>query len=208
MNSALISADRARLPQTYEAARAALSECSRIDECQDWADKAEALASYAKQADDDTLRKLADRIQARAVRRAGKLLEVFKQQGARNDRLPDGAVRKFTQTEAAERAGMSERQRVTAVRVANVPEEVFEAAVEGPRPPTVTKLADMGRAPRPNFKQATHLLGSVRRFAEFCSDHNPHEVAQGVLPSEARELREQVSTIDNWLDRFVTNLEG
>jgi hypothetical protein len=29
-------------------------ECSRIDECKDWADRAAALASYAKQADDET----------------------------------------------------------------------------------------------------------------------------------------------------------
>jgi hypothetical protein len=35
---------------------------------------AEALASYAKQANDSTLRRLADRIQARAIRREGELL--------------------------------------------------------------------------------------------------------------------------------------
>ena len=39
------------------------------DECWEWANKAEALASYAKMADDDSLRIMADRIQARAVRR-------------------------------------------------------------------------------------------------------------------------------------------
>jgi hypothetical protein len=47
----------------------ALASCERIDECWEWANKAEALASYAKMADDDSLRVLADRIQARAVRR-------------------------------------------------------------------------------------------------------------------------------------------
>lgn len=40
-----------------------------------------ALASYAKQADDDTLRKQADRIQARAVRRCGELLKQFDGKG-------------------------------------------------------------------------------------------------------------------------------
>jgi hypothetical protein len=40
--------------------------------------KAEALASYARQAEDDTLRKLADRIQARAVRRGGQIQKTFK----------------------------------------------------------------------------------------------------------------------------------
>ena len=47
----------------------------RIDECQMWADKAEALASYAKQANDDGLRRMADRIQASAIQRAGELLQ-------------------------------------------------------------------------------------------------------------------------------------
>lgn len=39
---------------------------------------------------------------------------------------------------------MSKRQQVTAVRVANVPDEQFERVVESDNPPTVTKLADMG----------------------------------------------------------------
>lgn len=39
------------------------------------ADKAAALASYARQAEDDTLLKMAQRIKARAVRREGELIE-------------------------------------------------------------------------------------------------------------------------------------
>jgi AbiEi antitoxin C-terminal domain len=70
-----LSIANAKLPKIYESARVALAECSRIDECKDWADKAEALASYARQADDDSLRKTADRIQARAIRRCGELLK-------------------------------------------------------------------------------------------------------------------------------------
>ena len=60
--------DAARLPIIYERAKYALAECSRIDECKDWADRAEALASYAQQAKDDALRTFAMRIQARATR--------------------------------------------------------------------------------------------------------------------------------------------
>lgn len=143
----------ARLPATYEQAKSALAQCSRIDECQEWANKAEALASYARQADDDTLRKLADRIQARAVRRCGELLKQF--DGRQGQNLPgaksDVAVTFSapTQREAAEAAGLSKRQQVTAVRVANVPAEHFEKAVESDRPPTVTALAEMGKQSRP-----------------------------------------------------------
>jgi len=45
-------------------------------------------------------------------------------------------------------AGISEKQRVTAVRVANVPDAEFDAAVESDDPPTVTQLSEMGRKGR------------------------------------------------------------
>jgi hypothetical protein len=142
----------ARLPPSYEQAKIALAECSRIDECQEWANKAEALASYARQADDDTLRKLADRIQARAVRRCGELLKQL--DGRQGQNLPgakSGGAPTFSPSrrEAAEQAGLSKDQQVTAVRVANVSAEQFEAAVESDKPPTVTALAEMGKQSRP-----------------------------------------------------------
>jgi hypothetical protein len=64
----------APLPITYTEARAALERCDSVDECQNWASKAEALSSYARQARDHELERLAKRIRARAVRRAGELL--------------------------------------------------------------------------------------------------------------------------------------
>ncbi|MCC7275806.1 MAG: hypothetical protein IT561_24260 [Alphaproteobacteria bacterium] len=75
------------------------------------------------EADDDTLRKLADRIQARAVRRCGELLRQFDGQGARTDKLGEGVHTKLTQRQVASDAGLSRHQQVTAVRVANVPAE-------------------------------------------------------------------------------------
>jgi hypothetical protein len=112
---------------------------------QAWANKAKALASYARQAEDDTLRKLADRIQARAVRRAGQLLKTF-QTGPKGGRPKSGGgTPTVSQRKAAADAGMSKDQQVTAVRVANVPEDIFEVAVESDAPPTVTKLAEIGK---------------------------------------------------------------
>jgi hypothetical protein len=143
-----LSVAQARLPATYESAKQALAQCSSVDECQDWADKAEALASYARQVEDDSLRKMADRIQARAVRRCGELLKQFDGRGGDRTKT-DGAVSSApTQKEAAQQAGLSERQQVTAVRVANVPAETFEKAIESDNPPTVTKLAELGTQKR------------------------------------------------------------
>ncbi|UZF93180.1 hypothetical protein [Bosea sp. NBC_00550] len=77
----VISPAAARLPQTYESAKNALAECVSLDECKSWADEAAALASYAKQADDEELMRMATRIRARAVRRAGELLKQLDGQG-------------------------------------------------------------------------------------------------------------------------------
>jgi len=69
---------------------------------------------------------MADRIQARAIARAGAILkEIEKAQGKHWENKRDGTV-PFTRTSAANDAGLSERQRKTALRVANIPEQEFE----------------------------------------------------------------------------------
>lgn len=215
MNAALpttIEVAAARLPASYEQAKIALASCERIDECWEWANKAEALASYAKMADDDSLRRLADRIQARAVRRMGELLKEFDGRGGDQTKSIGTGTFGPNRGEVAASAGISRRQQVTAVRVANVPAEQFDAAIESDNPATVTALAEMGTkvraVPPEGFKRATHLIGTVGRFADFCAANAPEEVAGGVLPEEAASLRAQVSTIDTWLDRFVVALKG
>lgn len=57
----------------------------------------------------------------------------------RNQNITDDTDSKvLTRTAAARQLGMSERQQVTAIRVANVPAEEFERQVEGKNPPTIT----------------------------------------------------------------------
>ena len=86
---------------------------------------------------------MADRIQARAIRRCGELLkQIEPSKGGRPAETRDGADPSFTRKLAAEQAGLSERQRKTALRVANVPEQDFNQSVESADPPTVTKLAE------------------------------------------------------------------
>ena len=155
--------------------------------------------------------------------------------GKGNNQHSGGTPTKLTQREAAEQAGLSKDQQVTAVRVANVPAEQFEAAVDSDEPPTVTALAEMGKQSRPapaaapsptsepspppaatapappvtapaGFKQATHLIGVVRDFAAFCQANDAVVVAGGLMKSEVREVRSFVGIIDGWLDRFVVNL--
>ncbi len=206
----------ARLPVTYEAAQKALAECSRVDECKDWSDKAAALASYARQAKDNTLHNLALRIQARAQRRMGELLKQIPEQrggdrgGPTGGRPPIGETR----THAARGAGLSDHQRKTALRVASVPESAFTAAVESPEPPTVTELARMGTSSKPAATEpdvrpahratASRALGLLRELAAFCATNDAAAIALACHDPDI--ARVHVEGIDRWLDRFVTRL--
>jgi hypothetical protein len=161
----------APLPVTYTDAKAALERCERVDECAEWADRAGALASYARQARDTELEAMAKRMRARAVRRAGELLqEIPTCRGRRRDLFPDRPA--GARTEQARRAGMSASQQKTAIRLAKIPTQDFEAAVEAADPPGTMRLA--GRAalrPPPlntdgdgGFERARGLLHAARRL--------------------------------------------
>lgn len=213
--------ENARLPAIYEKAKHSLSECSRIDECKDWADKSEALASYFKQAHDQDMLKMVRRIQAYALRRCGELLEqVERGKTGPKTELRDASVPQLTRTETAAQAGLSERQRKTVLRLANVPQPEFERAVESDNPPTVTKLAEQGKESRfkapvidlegidpTHFARATELKGSLSRLADFCGKQDPAAMAKAFKPQEIQAVRQYLTAIEPWLDRFVVNLE-
>ncbi|RWD23055.1 hypothetical protein [Mesorhizobium sp.] len=217
--STAISVANARLPQSYASAKTALANCAQLDECQDWADKAAALASYAKQANDSGLMKMAVRIRDRAIRRAGELLkQIESQQGARNDLATSGSrPPEVTRTEAARDAGMSPHQTKQAIRVANVPAEEFEQQVESSNPPTVTALAEQGKRPaKPvldlqgrspeEFNRAMHYVGGWEYAAQDIAALD-HERALPILtPSEIARLRAVIASIDAVTDRIVARI--
>lgn len=219
---ALPSISDAPLPAVYEQATRALAECSRIDECQDWADKAQAMASYARQSKDETLRKMADRIQARAIRRCGELLRLVQPaSGARTDVQPqDGTDPRFTREQAASGAGLSERQRKTALRVAAVPQASFVEQVESQSPPTVAALAkqgtvskpkplvDLGQIPAVDYARATQAMGILRDFADYCAKNDAPRIAAALQPQEFADVRRHVARVESWLDLFVVNLRS
>lgn len=210
-----VSIANARLPQAYEAAKQALAKCESVDECKEWADKAAALASYAKQADDDELEKRAVRIRARAIRRCGELLKQFDDRGrpAENSAAADT---NYSQREAAEQAGMSKRQQVTAVRVANVPEPQFEEQIESPEPPTISQLAMQGIKPRPlvdlkgrspqEFNKAMHYEGIFERYAKELSEKDHAYLVSILNEKERRRIRDFIGQIDQIHDTIITRI--
>lgn len=212
-----LTPSQARLPKTYEAAREALATCQNIDECKDWADKAAALASYAKQAEDETLLKMAARIKARATRRAGQLLTQIEAAHGANQNIEAGDRHIVkTRTDAAREAGMSPHQQKQAVRIAAIPADDFEAQVESPKPPTLTQLAQQGIKPRPiidhkgrdprEFNRALHFLGTFENYARELAREDIDGALGVLIDGERAQLRAFINRIDAIHDRIMTRI--
>jgi len=222
MNHALLpKSANADLPASYEAAKYALAQCNKIDECKEWADKAQALASYARQSEDKEMETTAMRIRARAIKRCGELLkEIEKKQGVRTDKLGSASVPKLeTRKSTAAEAGMSERQAKTAIRVANVPQETFDDQVESAKPPTITKLAEQGKTltkAKPMYEQlgmtkqafqaGMYFRGDVEQFIKAIRKYNLEDIVDGCRPGERAELRKAISEIDSFNDKLIAKL--
>jgi hypothetical protein len=204
----------ARLPETYTRAKLALQACVSIDECKDWADKVEAMASYARQSGDVELRRMADRIQARAIDRCGALIKQIPKGSG-------GAKKSGSQLSLSDRdlariaAGLSRHQAKTAVSVSNVPRARFEREVEGDNPPSVTKLAEMGRqkrqAPKPEARTATaeekaasaKLLRTVSAFISETRGIKIDAALNGCSADESLQLMKEVRDAQGWLAILV-----
>lgn len=221
MNHAqLPSVATAQLPARYEAAKLALAECSNIDECKDWSDKAQALASYAKQSQDSELEKHAQRIRARAVRRCGELLkEIEKGHGQNQNNSGDAPTKVLTRKEAATQAGLSKDQAVQSIRVANVPESDFESQVECDNPPTITALAEQGKQSRQTspvyeqqgmtkqeFQAGMYLAAALEAYVNETKKFDPQNVVNGRTDREKQKLRELIAKTDSYHDQLIAKL--
>jgi hypothetical protein len=217
-----LSVSNARIPQTYANAKSALSACVSLDECKGWSDKAAALASYAKQAEDDEMMRMATRIRDRAIRRAGELLKQIepKRGGDRKslEYQSGDAPTLITRAQAASDAGMSRDQMHTALRLANIPADDFERQVESDEPPTVTALAKQGTKPAPKpvidlkgrdpgaFNRSMHFVALLQGYAKEIRNVDLDLILPGLVEKEADLVRAAIASIDAAHDRIITRI--
>ncbi len=200
---------KGKLPESYQAAKAAIAACAKVDECKSWADKAAAIESYARQADDETLLRHAQRIKARAIQRCGELLKAFEaKKGKRGAGSPLSP-----RDQAARSAGLSKDQRKQAQRVdtyAQQDPKGFEKAVEGQRPATVTELARRGTQKKPtplvdlgdrtpgDFAAATQLGVAVSGLLRYVKERK--SLAKAVRGLSEREQKSMHSDAKRCLE--------
>lgn len=209
----------AKLPKVYERAKEALERCVEIDECKEWKDKAAAIASYAKQADDEDLYKNAMRIKGRAVRRMAEIAREVEPKTGRPKKgvsqeppFPTGA------RAALIAAGLSEQQAKQTLRVGEIPATKFEKLIESDEPPTVTELAAMGRKPAKKviditggrnsdeFKAAVRIQGRLRDLVEQIEATTPAEAARGALDHDRQKFAANARIASKWLSKVESEL--
>jgi len=172
------------------------------------------LASYAKQADDKELESYAKKIRVRAMRRCGELLSELDGRGGdhKSENFKTAATDGFdlTQRTAAGKAGMSERQQLQAVRIANVPDELFDSLVESEAPPTATELAELGKKnyqPLKNekaFAPAMHFRGTLEDlYNSHMEKQEPQYYLDGMEDWQKEKAKSVIPKIILWLNDFM-----
>lgn len=134
---------------SYEAARQALQQATRLDDVRGIHDKAAALAQYARQAKDTELLAYATEVRVRAQRRAGQLLI---EQVDKGQRLERGATHRPGAVSLAE-LGISRQLSSQWQQLARLTDARFEQAVAQAK-------ASMGQV------TARHMVIVARQYAQ------------------------------------------
>ena len=198
-----------QLPATYQSARRALAECVRIDEVKDWGDKAFALACYAKQANDDKLLAMSNRIKARAVLRMGELFnEIESAKPGPKDNYGESPHSNYSggKMQAAIDAGVSQDQRKQAQRIASLPRDEIDALIESDNPPTISALEQRARAHPEEMRATSALLGEAKSFAKFCESHDACSLVVALAEHERAALMDYSKVIVVWLTKLAGEL--
>lgn len=201
------------LRDSYLAARRALSVAAKLEDVKSIADQATALAVLAKEMDDDTLFDLATRVKDRAYDELGTRLDTYVTiNSVKNQALtPD-------QRGVAQSIGLAPHKATNALLISRMDPAVKEERIEGPKPPSVTKLAAEARRlmPKPtapiecsrSFETIVRGNGGLVSMVNFMKRHSPASKFGSQLSKlEAQWVSDSVITpMNDWIDEFQQSL--
>ena len=154
----------------YDAAKKAIAEYKTVDEVKDFRDKALAIEAYAKQANDMELEWDAARARVRAERKCGELLsQTEKAKGGQPFQNPTGNKDEPVENnnpKTLDEMGLTKKQSSDFQKLAAVPEEEFEKAVDNPATKPNTNHIIKPKEPEPPRmdKDALFVWGTLRDF--------------------------------------------
>jgi phage N-6-adenine-methyltransferase len=132
----------------YDAMRRAIAEAYAVDEVKDIRDRAAALEYYARQAGDTEAERRCCEIRLRAERKAGQLLtDMPKDKGGRPEKNLSFDPTGFRDVKTLADLGVTRDQSSQWQKVATLPEEAFEEALNRLETPTTASLVALAERP-------------------------------------------------------------
>ena len=188
------------VPVKYDIAVRALVACQNIHEAKLYADKADALAAWAKIYQDDQVRIEARRLKLHAYRRMGTLArELQPGSGLINSggSMP-GLLAKLKEF------GLSRHNACAASAISKISDKEFRKAIESVTP--LTPSAFLRRYPGSSDAWKT-IVGQrtsegLQNFCAFCRKHEPKLLARSLTLSEAKKAKLMATDATEWLDTF------
>jgi len=188
----------------WEAMQVAIAECHRIDEIKDWRDKALALEAYARQALNIDLERNACIIRLRAERKCGLLI---RERQASGDLASQGKNKLHVVSDdmsTLEDVGLSRDQSSKFQKLADIPEEEFEEALEtqGTVMPTTSGLIRIHRKIeiKPVPKAVVELYGWIRSIErKECFKKDPTELIAEMTPLVRENIKECLPQIIDFI---------
>jgi hypothetical protein len=186
----------------YDRMCLAIAECARVDEAKDIRDKTAALEVYYRQAHNSDAEREACNIRLRAERRVGELLKelarVEPQERAQRANIAQGRLPRDGANDSPSPYGQAlidngiSRQDASRMqRLADVPADVFEAALAQPGKPTLSALIDEPRGEFQVTDQSLIVWGHLRDLNQLLADPEAAEP----LHRMTNEMREDVVRI-------------
>lgn len=194
------------VPVEYEAACKALAECVDLDESKCWADKADALAAWAKIYHDDKVAVTSKRLKLKAYRRMGEIAaelrprKILRGQDGRSLGNAPGPV-----TLLVEKGGLTKGAAENARRLARMPLAKFDEIVNLAIPPG-PNLAGKMSGSSDIWQLLTQSNMGLMKFRSFCRGNQAKALARGLYLNEATAARSAVLEVQEWLDEFEQHL--
>lgn len=190
------------MPVLYREAVAALERCSTMDEGKYYADKADALAAWAKIYGSDEDSKAAARLKLRAYARMGVLALELRPGNRFYEKF--GVGTKKGANALLREHGLNSAQSSAALALAKMPNVKLEKASEKAMSPHAAYRALGVQQSRcsDSWKKFAHGGSSTGAFLSFCRNTHAKDLALGLEIDEIKKARKIVVEVWEWLDAF------
>lgn len=181
----------------YDNAKYWIAQYESVDDVKDYMDKAAAVEQYAKRANDMEMEVKAAKARIRAERRMGQLLsDMDMAKGVTMAGSSDGLNPRWSSESTAEESpktlselGVTKNQSSRAQKLANVPEEKFEEALEADEAPKVGRIISSNKKDDDDGA----VIQPVRRAASI----------QTVSKAEAKRLNDAIQFVASFGSKSV-----